>query len=67
MLEIAISRYILHKDLWDAGFSGNRKILFSLFANAIFVCNVPIVKKNIVKKNRLELIQYHIIGLGLCY
>ena len=67
MLELAILRYVLHKDVWDAGFSGHRKILFSLFVNAFFVCNVPIVKKNIVKKNRPELIPYHIIGLGLCY
>ena len=67
MLELAILRYVLRKDVWDAGFSENRKILFTLFVNAIFVCNVPIVKKNIVKKNRLELIPYHIIGLGLCY
>ena len=59
--------YILLKDIWNAGFSEKRKILFNLFVNAIFVRNVPIVKKNIVKKNRPELIPYHIIGLGLCY
>mgnify|MGYP002642585132 CR=1 FL=1 len=26
-----------------------------------------VMKKNILKKNRPELIPYHIIGLGLCY
>ena len=67
MLELTILRYVLRKDEWDAGFSENRKMLFTLFVNAIFVCNVPIVKKNIVKKNRPELIPYHIIGLGLYY
>ena len=56
--------YLLRRDVWNAGFSENRKILFFLFVNAIFVCNVPIVKNNIVKKNRPELILYHIIGLG---
>ena len=59
MLELAILQYVLRKDRWDAGFSENKKILFTLFVNAIFICNVPIVKKNIVKKNRLELISYH--------
>ena len=44
--------YLLRKDVWNAGFSENRKILFTLFVNAILVCNVPIVKKNIVKMNR---------------
>ena len=44
--------YILRKDLWTTGFSENRKILFTLFVNAILVCNVPIVKKIIVKMNR---------------
>ena len=39
----------------------------SLFMNVILVCNVPIVKKNIVKINRPELIPYNIIGLGLCF
>ena len=38
--------YILRKDIWNAGFSENQKILVTLFANAIFVCNVPILKKN---------------------
>ena len=59
--------YILRKDVWNVGFSENRKKLFTLFVNAILVCNVPIVKKNIVKMNRPELIPYHIIGLGLCF
>ena len=67
MLELAILQYVLRKDVWDAEFSENKKILFTLLVNAIFVSNVPIVKKNIVKKNRLELIPYHIIGLGLFY
>ena len=44
--------YILRKDVWNVGFSENRKKLFSLFVNGILVCNVPIVKKNIVKMNR---------------
>ena len=50
VLELAILQYVLHKDVWDAGFSEDRKILSTLFVNAIFVCNVPIVRKNIVKK-----------------
>ena len=57
--------YILRKDVWNVRFSENRKKLFTLFVNAIFVCNVPILKKNIVKKNRPELIPFHIIGLWL--
>ena len=44
--------YILRKDVWNAGFPENRNILFTLFVNAILVCNFPIVKKNIVKMNR---------------
>ena len=44
--------YILRKDVWNAGFSENRNILFTLFVNAILVCNFPIVKKNIVKMIR---------------
>ena len=52
--------YILGKDIWNGGFPENREILFTLFVNAIFVCNVPIVKKN-----RPELIPFHIIGLWL--
>ena len=59
--------YILRKDVWNAGFSENRKIPVTLFMNVILVCNVPIVKKNIVKMNRPELMPYHIIGLGLCF
>ena len=59
--------YILRKDVWNAGFSKNIKILFTLFMNVILICNVPIVKKNIVKINRPELIPYNIIGLGLCF
>ena len=66
MLELAILQYVLCKDVCDTGFSENKKILFTLFVYAV-LCNVPIVKKNIVKKNRAELIPYHIIGLGLCY
>ena len=44
--------YILRKYVWNAGFPENRNILFTLFVNAILVCNVPIVKKNIVKMIR---------------
>ena len=44
--------YLTRKNVWNVGFSENRKILFTLFVNAILVCNVPIVKKNIVKMNR---------------
>ena len=44
--------YILRKDVWNAGFSENRNILFTLFVNAILVCNFPIVEKNIVKMIR---------------
>ena len=52
VLELAILQYVLRKDVWDAGFSENKRILFTLFVNALFVCNVPIVEKNIVKMNR---------------
>ena len=62
VLELVILWYVLRKYVWDAGFSENRKIVFTLFVNDIFVCNIPIVKKNIVKKNRPELIPYHIIA-----
>ena len=43
--------YILCKDVWNAGFPENRNILFTLFVNAILVCNVPIAKKDIVKND----------------
>ena len=59
--------FILCIDVCNAGFSEDRKILFTLFMNVILVYNVPIVKKNIVKINRPELIPFHIIGLWLCF
>ena len=52
--------YTLRKDVWNGVFPENRKVLFTKFVNAIFVCNVPIVIKN-----RPELIPFHIIGLWL--
>ena len=57
-LSLFAMRYPVGKDIWNGGFPENREILFTLFVNAIFVCNVPNVKKN-----RPELIPFHIIGL----
>ena len=48
MLELTILRYVLRKDEWDAGFSENRKMLFTLFVNAIFVCNTRVVLLNML-------------------
>ena len=50
--QFPVVHFILRKDVLNVGFSDNRNILFTLFVNAILVCNVPIVKKNIVKMNR---------------
>jgi len=44
--------YILRKDVWNAGFPENRNIVFTLFVNAILLCNFLILEKNIVKMIR---------------
>ena len=59
VLWLAILRYVLHKDVWDAGFQKIQR-LFLLYLWTLFLYVMSLLWEKIVwKKNRPKLIPYH--------
>ena len=63
--------YILCKDVWNVGFSENRKIPFILSMKVILVCNVPIVKMNrpadTISYHRARVVFLNMLGIHVMF